>query len=71
MMLALRRYPTARIGIERKSTTDMQTLFRWRCDCGRVGVWLERSAQALLNGTTHEDHDHTSCEQGAAEEIYS
>lgn len=47
------------ITIEHKRATDGITqLTRWRCACGRHGVWLERSAVADSNGRDHEEFVH-------------
>jgi hypothetical protein len=54
-LAALRRLRPSRIGIESKSTTTMQTEYRWNCSCGVHGSWTATSAMALAEGLNHED----------------
>lgn len=43
----------------------VRRLYRWRCSCGRYGVWLERAEVARANGRAHQHSEHGS------QEIYS
>ncbi len=51
--VATKEAPT--ITIERKVVTRSE-LFRWRCSCGRTGVWLETEQVARRNSALHVDH---------------
>lgn len=66
MIAALRHYPAPCVGLESRSTTDMRIEHRWRCDCGRVGVWLAIRAHALSNGLDHEDEHAMGVQEGKA-----
>lgn len=44
--------------IERGSTSAGVPVFRWYCDCGRRGVWLQNLNEAERNGALHQSTDH-------------
>lgn len=60
MIVALRRLPSRSpfVGLEQSSTTDMKTVYRFRCSCGLEGEWRNLQPAALLDGLSHEDHEH-------------
>src|SRR5262245_35376303 len=58
------RTPT--LSIERKQFPT-NALFRWRCSCGRIGVWLEAEEIARRNAQLHSHRPEIGADPSAIE----
>ncbi len=50
--------PELEIDLEYRTLPNGMTLYRWACECGRHGVYLESKEFARRNGGIHREYEH-------------